>query len=189
MGIGRPIGEKAQVLGTLVARVQSLAEGIAGRSRWVGRLALVAAPLAWLTLFGRWAFDSVPRFVLFLFVLGLLAVPGLVLLGFSRLLRGTVSSSETALDELSGLVAVTGTELGGRMAGMAAKPGLASLASLLRSLWKLRHFRSEFGSIVGTVVGSARLFNPLFLLWVAAAALGAGLVVVLAVAGVLVLVV
>ena len=181
--------EKAQALGGLVRRVQSLAEGIAGRSRWMGRLALVAAPVAWLTLFGRWAFDSVAQFVFFLVVLALLAAPGLVLLAFSRLLKGTVSMSESALDELGGLVAGTGAEIGGGVAGIAAKPGLRSLASLLGSFWKLRDFRTEFGSVVGAVVGSARLFNPLFLLWVAGAALGAGLVVVLAVLGVVLLVV
>ena len=70
------------------------------------------------------------------------------------------------------------------MVGLAAKPGLRTLGSLLGSLWRLRDFRSEFGSVVGAVVGSARLFNPIFLLWVGAAALGAGLVVVLAVIGV-----
>lgn len=188
MGLPESIGEKAQLLGALVARVQALAEGVAGRSRWIGRLALVAAPVAWLTLLGRWAFDSVPRFLFFVAVLGLLVAPGLVLLVFSRLLRETVATSESALDELAGLVAGTGAEIGGGVAGIAARPGLRSLASLLGSFWKLRDFRSEFGSVVATIVGSTRLFNPLFLLWVAAAALGAGLVVVLAVVGVLVVV-
>ena len=189
MGIGDSINEKAQLLGRLVERVQALADGIAGRSQLVGRVALVAAPVAWVTLFGRWAFDSVPRFVFFALVLGLLVAPGLVLLVFSKLLRGTVARSEAALDELAAQVAGTGAELGGEVAGIVAKPGLRSLASLLGSFWKLRDFRTEFGSVVGAVVGSARLFNPIFLLWVGAAALGAGLVVVLAVVGVVLLVV
>ncbi|NNC91245.1 MAG: hypothetical protein HKN80_02010, partial [Acidimicrobiia bacterium] len=43
-------------------------------------------------------------------------------------------------------------------------------------------------SVVGAVVGSARLFNPVFLLWVGAAALGAGLVLILAVVGLVLIV-
>jgi hypothetical protein len=176
------------MLGGLVARVQSLADGVARRSGSVGRLALLAAPVAWFTLFGGWAFDSVGSFVFFLVVLGLLAVPGLVLMVFGRLLRGTVARSESALDDLAELVSDGGSGFGGEVAGLVAKPGLRSLGSLLRSLWKLRDFRTEFGSVVGTVVGSARLFNPLFLLWVGAAAFGAGLVLILAVVGLVLLV-
>ncbi|MBT8202747.1 MAG: hypothetical protein HKN74_06120 [Acidimicrobiia bacterium] len=180
---------RAQVLGGLIRRVQALASGIARRSRWIGRLALVAAPVAWVTLFGRWAFDSVPQFLFFAVVLAVLMVPGLVLLAFARLLAGTVSTSEAALGDLAGSVAGAGVELGGGVAGVVAKPGLRSLATLLGSLWQLRHFRSEFGSVVGAAVGSTRLFNPLFLFWVGAAALGAGLVVLLAIVGVVVWVV
>lgn len=182
--MGDSLSSRAQMVGALVGRIQSLASGIARRSRQIGRLSLVAAPVAWVTLFGRWAFDSVVQFVFFLFVLGALVVPGFVLLLFSKVLRATVSSSETALGELAGVVKGAGAEVGGGAAGIAAKPGLRSLASLLGSLWKLREFRSEFGSVVGSAVGSTRLFNPLFLLWVGAAALGAGLVVLLAVVGV-----
>ena len=188
MNLPESVTDRARMLGGLVHRVQSLAEGIGRRSRSMGRLALVAAPVAWMTLFGRWAFDSVGRFVFFLVVFGALILPGLVLVVFGRLLRGTVSRSESALADLSELVSDGGTELGGEVAGLAAKPGLKSLGSLLGSLWKLRDFRSEFGSVVGAVVGSARLFNPIFLVWVGAAALGAGLVVVLAVVGLVLLV-
>ena len=177
------VADRARMLGGLVGRVQSLADGIARRSRTMGRLALLAAPVAWITLFGRWAFDSIGKFVFFLMVLGMLAAPGLGLVVFGRLLRGTVGRSEAALDDIAELVTDGGSEVGGEVAGLVSKPGLRSLGSLLGSLWKLRDFRSEFGSVVGTVVGSARLFNPLFLLWVGAAALGAGLVVILAVAG------
>ena len=182
------VNDRARMLGGLVNRVQTLADGIARRSGAMGRLALLAAPVAWLTLFGRWAFDSVGRFVFFLVVLGLLVAPGLILVVFGRLLGGTVSRSELALDDISELVTEGGSEFGGEVAGLVAKPGLRSLGSLLGSLWKLRDFRSEFGSVVGAVVGSARLFNPVFLLWVGAAAFGAGLVVILAVAGLVLLV-
>lgn len=189
MKLPESVTDRAQMLGGLVNRVQSLAEGIGRRSRSIGRLALLAAPVAWITLFGRWAFDSAGKFVFFLVVLGVLAAPGLVLVVFGRLLRGTVSRSEAALDDLSELVSEGGSEFGGEVAGLVSKPGLRSLGSLLGSLWRLRDFRSEFGSVVGAVVGSARLFNPLFLVWVGAAALGAALVVVLAVVGVVLLVV
>ena len=188
MNLPESVTDRARMLGGLVHRVQSLAEGIGRRSRSMGWLALVAAPVAWITLFGRWAFDSGGKFVLFLVVLGLLAAPGLVLVVFSRLLGGTVSRSESALDDLSELVSEGGSEFGGEVAGLVTKPGLRSLGSLIGSLWKLRDFRSEFGSVVGAVVGSARLFNPIFLVWVGAAALGAGLVVVLAVVGLVLLV-
>jgi len=189
MKLPESLTDRAQMLGGLVNRVQSLADGVGRRSRLMGRLALLAAPVAWITLFGRWAFDSVGKVVFFLVVLGALAAPGLVLVVFGRLLRGTVTRSESALDDLAELVADGGSGVGGEVAGLVSKPGLRSLGSLLGSLWKLRDFRSEFGSVVGTVVGSARLFNPLFLLWVGAAALGAGLVVVLAVVGLVLLVV
>lgn len=188
MELPESVTERARMLGGLVARVQSLADGIARRSSWMGRLALLAAPVAWLTLLGRWAFDSVGRFLFFLVVLGALAVPGIVLVVFGKLLHATVSRSESALDDISELVTEGGSELGAEVAGIAAKPGLRSLVSLLGSLWRLRDFRSEFGSVVGAVVGSARLFNPVFLLWVGAAALGAGLVVLLALAGLVLLV-
>ena len=188
MKLPESVNDRARMLGGLVNRVQTLADGIARRSGAVGRLALLAAPVAWLTLFGRWAFDSVGRFVVFLLVLGLLAAPGLVLVVFGRLLGGTVSRSKSALDDLSELVSEGGSEFGGEVAGLVTKPGLRSLGSLIGSLWKLRDFRSEFGSVVGAVVGSARLFNPLFLVWVGAAALGAGLVVVLAAVGLVLLV-
>ena len=187
--MGESLSSRAQIVGALVGRIQSLASGIARSSRQMGRLSLAAAPVAWVMLFGRWAFDSVVQFVFFVVVFGALVVPGFVLLVFAKLLRATVSSSETALGELAGVVKDAGVEVGGGVAGIAAKPGLRSLASLLGSLWKLRDFRSEFGSVVGSVVGSTRLFNPLFLLWVGASALGAGLVVLLAVVGVFVWVV
>jgi len=187
MKMPESVTERARMLGALVSRVQSLADGIATRSGLMGRLALLAAPVAWLTLFGRWAFDSLPRFLFFLLVLGLLAAPGLVLIVFGRLMRSTVSRSESALDDLSELLTGGGSELGGEVAAVAAKPGLRSLGSLLGSLWRLRDFRSEFGSVVGAVVGSARLFNPVFLLWAGAAALGAGLVMVLALVGLVLL--
>ena len=189
MNLPESVTDRARVLGGLVARVQSLADGVARRSGSVGRLALLAAPVAWITLFGRWAFDSVGRFGFFVLVLGLLVAPGLVLVVFGRLLGGTVSRSESALDDIAELVSEGGSEFGGEVAGLVSKPGLRSLGSLIGTLWKLRDFRSEFGSVVGTVVGSARLFNPVFLLWVGAAALGAGLVVLLAVLGVVLLVV
>lgn len=182
------VTQRARLLSGLVGRVQSLAEGIGRRSRAMGRLALLAAPVAWLTLFGRWAFDSVGRLLFFVVVLGLLVAPGLVLTVFGRLLQGTVSRSEAALDEVAELVSGSGLELGGEVAGLISEPGLRSLGSLLGSLWKLRSFRSEFGSVVGTVVGSARLLNPIFLLWVGAAALGAGLVLLLAIVGLALLV-
>ena len=185
-GMADSLGARAQMVGALVGRVQALASGIARRSHQMGWLAIVAAPVAWVTVFGRWAFDSVLQSLFFAVVLGLLVVPGGVLLAFSKLLRVTVSTSETALNDLAGAVSGAGAEVGGGVVGLAAKPGLRSLASLLRSLWKLRDFRSEFGSVVGAVVGSTRLFNPLFLLWVGAAVLGAGLVVFLAVAGLVV---
>lgn len=183
MKLPESVSARAQMLSGLVTKVQSLADGIARRSGSIGRLAMLAAPVAWITLFGRWAFDSFGRFVFFLVVLGVLLAPGLVLFGFGRLLGGTVSRSESALDDIAELVNEGGSEFGGEVAGLVSKPGLRSLGSLLGSLWKLREFRSEFGSVVGAVVGSARLFNPVFLLWVGAAALGAGLVVVLAVVG------
>lgn len=182
------VNDRARMLGGLVSRVQTLADDIARRSVAMGGLALLAAPVTWLTLFGRWAFDSVGRFVFFLVVLGLLAAPGLILVVFGRLLGGTVSRSETALDDISELVTEGGSDFGGEVAGLVTKPGLRSLGTLIGSLWKLRDFRSEFGSVVGAVVGSARLFNPIFLLWVGAAALGAGLVVLLAVVGLVLLV-
>lgn len=189
MNLPESVTDRARMLGGLVARVQSLADGVARRSRWVGRLALLAAPVAWVTLFGRWAFDSGARFVLLLVVLGLLVAPGLVLVGFGRLISGTVSRSGSALDDIAELVSEGGSEFGGEVAGLVSEPGLRSLGSLIGALWKLRDFQSEFGSVVGAVVGSARLFNPVFLLWVAAAALGAGLVVLLAVLGLILLVV
>lgn len=187
--MGESPADRAHVLGNLVARIQALAARVAARSRWVGRLALVAAPVAWITLFGRWAFDSVPRFVFFAAVLGLLLLPGAVLLVFARLLSATVSTSQASLSELAGMLKGTGTEIGGGIAEVSASPGLRSLASLLGSLWKLREFRSDFGSVVASAVGSTRLFNPLFLLWVGAAALGAGFVLVLAVVGLVVVLV
>jgi hypothetical protein len=183
------VQEQAHMLGGLVTRVQSLADGVGRRSGSIGRVSLLAAPVAWVTLFGRWAFDSVGKFVFFLVVFGALAAPGLVLVVFGRLLLGTVTRSEAALDDLAELVTDGGSGVGGEVASLVSKPGLRSLGSLLGSFWKLRDFRSEFGSVVGAVVGSARLANPLFLLWVGAAALGAGLVVVLAIVGLVLLVV
>lgn len=188
MKLPEALADRVQMLGGIVGRVQSLADGLARRSGLMGRLGLVAAPIAWFTLFGRWAFDSAPQFVFYLAVLGVLAAPGLALMVFGRLLGDTVTRSETALDDVRALAVSGGQELGSGVAGIAAKPGLRSLGSLLGSLWQLRGFRSEFGSVVGAVVGSTRLLNPLFLLWVGAAALGAGLVVLLAVVGLVLLV-
>ncbi|MDH3607442.1 MAG: hypothetical protein OER12_10665 [Acidimicrobiia bacterium] len=188
MNLPDALTNRVQMLGGLVGRVQALADGLARRSGVMGRLGLVAAPIAWLTLLGRWAFDSIPRFVFFLVVLLLLASPGLVLVAFGRLLGGTVSRSESALEDLRVLAREGGSELGSGVAAVAGTPGLRSLGSLLGSLWKLRDFRTEFGSIVSAVVGSTRLLNPLFLLWVGAAALGAGLLIVLAIVGLVLLV-
>ena len=153
------VADRARMLGGLVARVQSLAESVGRKSGSMGRLALLAAPVAWITLFGRWAFDSVGKFLFFLVVLGVLAAPGIILVVFGRLLRGTVGRSKAALDDIAELVGDGGSEFGGEVAGLVSKPGLRSLGSLLGSLWKLRDFRAEFGS----VVGSARLFNPCLL--------------------------
>lgn len=186
MELPEGLTERARRLGSLIDRVRALASGLARRSRLMGWVSLVAAPVAWITLFGRWAFDSVGRFLFFLVVLGVLAAPGLILVVFARLLAGTVSRSETAAAELGSLVSDGASQARERLAAATARPGLRSLGTLLASLWRLRGFRSEFGSVVGAVAGSTRLLNPLFLLWVAGAALGAGLVMVLAVVGVVI---
>jgi hypothetical protein len=188
MHVPESAADRARMLAGIVTRVQSLADGVGRRSGSVGWVALLAAPVAWATLFGRWAFDSVGRIVFFVVVLGLLAGPGLVLVLFGRQLQGTVARSTSALDDLAELVTEGGSELGGEVAGLVAKPGLRSLGSLLGLLWRLRDYRSEFGSVVGAAVGSAWLFNPVYLLWVGAAALGAGLVVLMAVGGLVLLV-
>lgn len=174
---------RASILRTLLHRVERLATGVARRSRQMGWLGLVAALLGWFTLFGRWAFDSAGLVVTFLIVLVLLALPGIILLWFARLLGVTVVRSDESFGDVADLLVDSRSELGGEVAGLVKKPGLRSLGSLLAALWQLRSFRSDFGSAVGTVVGSARLFNPLFLLWVGMAALGVGLVLMLAAVG------
>ena len=75
MKLPESVAERARMLGGLVSRVQSLADGVGRRSGSIGRLTLLAAPLAWITLFGRWAFDSAGKFVFFTIVLGALVAP------------------------------------------------------------------------------------------------------------------
>ena len=180
------LSDRARQLGTLVARVQSFAASVAGRSRTVGFVALGAAPVAWLTLFGRWAFDSLGRFVLFLVVLAALAAPGLMLVTFAAALRTAATETDEVFDEVAGLVREGGGELVAGVGAAVSKPGLRQFGSLLGSLWKLRDFRGEFGSIVAKVVTSTRLLNPIFLGWVALSAAGAGVVMLLAVIGLVV---
>lgn len=181
-----PEADRVTLLSSLIGRIVRLADAVARRSRRMGWIGIGAAPIAWLTLFGRWAFDSAGRFVFFIAVLALLLAPGAILLIFARLLHATVADSDEALAGLGELFTGTGEELGGGVARMAAKPGLRALGSLLGSLWKLRSFRADFGSALAGVLGSARLMNPVFLLWVGAAALGVGLVLALAVGGLVV---
>ncbi len=84
MKLPESVAERARMLGGLVSRVQSLADGVGRRSGSIGRLTLLAAPLAWITLFGRWAFDSLGKFVFFIIVLGALVAPGVVLVVFGN---------------------------------------------------------------------------------------------------------
>ena len=189
MDVPASLSDRARQLGVLVRRVQSLATSVARRSRIVGFAVLIAAPIAWLTLFARWAFHSVPQFVFFALVLGALAAPGLVLLTFSKALEVGATQFDDVLVEAKGMITAGGSELVTGVAAVAAKPGLGQLKTLLGSLWKLREFRSDFGSVLGKVAMTTRLVNPLFLAWVAASALGAGLVILLAALGLVLLMV
>jgi hypothetical protein len=181
------LSERARQLGSIVARVQAIAASVARRSRTVGVVALAAAPVAWLTLFHRWAFDGVVQFLFFAAVLVLLAAPGFVMLTFSKALEVGITHFDDVLAETKGMVTEGGKELVTGLSGAVAQPGLRQLGTLLGSLWKLRDFRADFGSVLGKVAMTTRLVNPLFLAWVAASALGAGLVILLALLGLVLL--
>jgi hypothetical protein len=189
MDVPASLSERARQLGALVARVQNLATSVARRSRFVGFVALAAAPVAWLTLFARWAFNSLPQFVLFALVLAGLTIPGLILITFAKALEVGATQFDDVLVEAKSMIAAGGSELVSGVSAAVAKPGLGQFRSLLGSLWKLRDFRSDFGSVLGKVAMTTRLVNPLFLVWVAASALGAGLVIMLAALGLLLLMV
>jgi hypothetical protein len=187
MDMSASLSDRARQLGMIVARVQSIASAVARRSRTVGLVALVAAPVAWVTLFYRWAFDSLLLFVFFAIVLGALVAPGLVLMAFSKALEVGATQFDDVLRQAKGLVTEGGSELVTGVSAAVAKHGLGQFKSLLGSLWKLRDFRSDFGSVLGQVAMTTRLVNPIFLLWVAASAFGAGLVILLAILGVILL--
>ena len=181
------LSDRARQLGSVVARVQAIAASVSRRSQVVGKIALIAAPVAWLTLFYRWAFDSLLLFVVFGAVLVLFVAPGLVLLAFSKGLQVAATQFDDVLGEAKAMISDGGTELVSGVTGAVAKPGLRQFGTLLGSLWKLREFRSDFGAVVGKLAMTTRLVNPLFLAWVAASALGAGLVIALAALGLVLL--
>jgi hypothetical protein len=178
--------ERSQGLVGLIREVQGLAAGVAARARQVGWVALAAAVVAWLTLFGRWAFDSSPKFVFFAVVLLLLLAPGFVLVRFARSVVGAIDTSDSLAAEVAGLAADGTGEVVAGLVDVSTEPGLGKLGSLLRALWRLKNYRGDFGDIISKVVGSAKLLNPIYLLWAGAAALGAGLVILLALVGLLV---
>ena len=180
------IADRAAALAGLVRQVQALAAGVAVRARQLAWIALGAGAVAWLTLFARWAFDSTPKFLFFAIVLLMLLAPGLVLIGFARAVVGAIDTSESLAAEVAELAADGAQDVAAGLADVSSASGFGALASLLGSLWRLKDYRSDFGSIVSKVVGSTRLVNPLYLLWAAAAVIGAGFVVLLALAGVLV---
>lgn len=189
MDISSSLTARAQQVAALVMRIQALAAGVARRSKVLGIVALVAAPIAWVTLFGRWAFDSVPQFVFFGGVLVIMLLPGAALLTFAQAVRMTATQSDEVLAEVRGLVRQSGSELATGVSAVVARPGLRQLGTLLGSFWQLRKFRGDFASIAAKFALSTRLLNPLYLLWVAGAALAAGLVVGLAALGVALLVI
>lgn len=170
----------------LVARVQALSESVASWAKRIGIAALGAGAIAWLTLFGRWVFDSVPAFVLTAIIAVLLAVPGLLLFNFSVALRHTIDTSNTILSDVQQLAVEGGREVVAGVSDTIRQPGAGKGVALLGALWRLNDFRGDFGQIVGRLVGSARLISPLYLLSVAAAILGTILIGLLAVVGLLV---
>ena len=110
-----------------------------------------------------------------------------MLLTFSKALDVGATQFDDVLLEAKGMITAGGSELVTGVSAAVAKPGLGQFKSLLGSLWKLRDFRSDFGSVLGKVAMTTRLVNPLFLAWVAASAVASGLVILLAILGVILL--
>lgn len=178
-------GRTASLYG-LVERVQALASIVAVWARRAGLIALLAGAVAWLTLLGRWAFDSPALFLLTAVGAVVLALPGLMLVNFAAAVRSTIDTSSTVLADVRDLALESGQEVTSSIKQTMSRPGAGRMSALLGALWQLNGYRSDFSGIVNRLVGSARLLSPLYLLWVAAGLVGAVLVVLVAAVGILI---
>ncbi|MCB2224796.1 MAG: hypothetical protein KQH83_11570 [Actinobacteria bacterium] len=170
-----------EAVGAGLARVEAFADGVGRRARLWGWLSLAAAPAIWAVFLRRWVFDSWGAFAAWVPLLVLLALPGLVLLGFARRVRRLTDLPERVSGEVAEVIAGARDGIAAEVAEVKAS-GLAGLRSLLGALRDLRGAGGGVKEIVGGVAGTLRLLNPLYLLVVLGAAFCAGLLAILALA-------
>jgi hypothetical protein len=161
-------------LGTALARVEAFANGVGRRTRFWGWLALLAAPAIWAIVLRRWVFESWGVALAWLPVLLVLAVPGLVLLGFGKRVRRMADLPGKVSGEVGALVLDARSEITAELKGVKTS-GIGGLRSLVGSLKDLRSYGGDVGGIVVGVAGTLRMINPIYLLIVVGAALAAGL--------------
>lgn len=172
-----PFGE----IGAALARVEAFADGVAGRTRVWGWLALLAAPAIWAIALQKWVFDSWGAALAWLPVLFLLAIPGFVLLGFGKRVKRLTDLPARVSSEIGEVVSGARDGIAAEIEGVKTS-GIGGLRSLVGSLKDLRSYGSDIKEIVAGVTGTVRLLNPIYLLVVLGAAVGAGLLAILLVA-------
>ncbi|MCJ7726871.1 MAG: hypothetical protein MUP76_10865 [Acidimicrobiia bacterium] len=172
-------------IGAALARVEVFANGIGRRTRFWGWLALAAAPAVWAIGLYTWVFESWGVALAWLPVLLVLAIPGLVLLGFGKRVRRMADLPDKVSGEIGALVAEARGGITSELEGVKTS-GIAGLRSLVGSLKDLRSFGGDIRGILAGGDGTLRLINPIYLLIVVGAALAAGLLAIL-LAGALVL--
>jgi hypothetical protein len=160
-------------VGAAVARAESLARRVGRRSLLAGILALGLAAAAWLLLLRPWVLDSWKAALAWSPLLLLLALPGLILLGFSRRVRRLVGLRSRLGSEIGGVAETEAENLTAATGG--------GIRSMLSALGDLRRHGGTAAAVARDLAGSARFLNPLYLALVALAAAG-GIVVALAAA-------
>lgn len=161
-----------------LARVEALAEGVSRRTRLWGWLAVASAPAIWAIFLRRWVFDSWGGFAAWLPLVLVLAIPGIVLLGFAGGARRLGRVSERLSTEVGVVIDDVRREVVEELA-RDDRSGLGRLRSLVDALRELRH-RGDMGRrMVVEAAGSLRVLNPIYLLVVLASVVAAGLMVAL----------
>lgn len=165
-------------LGTALARVEVFASGVGRRTRFWGWLAVAAAPAIWAIVLRRWVFDSWGVALAWLPALLILAVPGLVLLGFGNRVRRMADLPDRVSDEVGALVVEARPGIATELEGVKTS-GIGGLRSLVGALKDLRSYGGDVRAIVSGVAGTLRVINPVYLMIVVGAALAAGLLATL----------
>jgi hypothetical protein len=167
-------------LDTALLRLDALAGRIGRRSRFVGAASVLLAAAAWALLLRRLAFDGIGAFAAWLPLLLVLALPGLVLLGFGK----RVLRLGPAVGRIADGAGVVLADVRGEAVEAVDRGGLRGLLGALRELGK---HGDRVRGLAADAVGTARIVGLPYLGLVALASLGAAAVFVLALVGVVTL--